>query len=233
MLPKFRKCDEVAEFLDKINSIQAKEEKLLVWTSVENARTVAHGEIKLVFKKHKKIGLKVIVDDDLQDVGAENLYFYHEESASLFKGKIESIKNRSIEIIVEGNPFLSENRSVGRLEFQNVQYFMEVRTYRQSVDQFSNHRVTLKNISEAGIAFTIGAGRAFRFQRGDSISLTKVEKTVLPRPISGKIAHVTPLKVALGTGEFSEFSKAVLVGVQFEKASALIGEILKGLKKSA
>lgn len=233
MLPRFRKCDDVAEFLEKIHRIQDKGEKLMVWTSVENARAIAKGEVKLIFRKRKKIGLKVQVDQDLPDNSPDYLYFYHEESASLFKGKIESAKGRIIETLIEGNPFLAENRKNARFEFSNVQYFLEVRTYRQSVDKFTNHRVTLKNISETGVAFTIGAGRAFRFQRGDTIAMTKVEKTVLPRPISGRIAHVTPLKTALGTGEFSEFSKAVLVGVQFDSASALIADILKGLKRNA
>ena len=119
MLPKMRKCDDVAEFLDKINRIQSQGEKLMVWTSVENARAVAKGEVSLVFKKHKKIGLKVQIDQDLPDNSPDYLYFYHEESASLFKGKIESIKDGAIETLIEGNPFLAENRANGRLEFSN------------------------------------------------------------------------------------------------------------------
>lgn len=229
MLPNLRKCKDLSEFIGHLKGERDNHSEFLIWKSIENVRELARAVIEdvRVVKNQNLIGARLSQPISIQS--GEQLYFYQEASATLFKAFVTESNGRQIQLKISGWPFLAEKRDKPRFEFIDVQYFLEVQTYFQNLDKLIKHQVVMRNISMNGLAFTITAGRAQKFQVGDKIFLNKVEKIEMPTPVAGKIAHVTPLKRAVSDGEVAEFSKQVLVGVAFDEPNLIIEKVLKVL----
>lgn len=178
---------------------------------------------------NKQARIIVSLDREITLRRGELLYFYHEQSATLFKAKVDLAGKNSLELLLAGWPFLSEQRGDTRFEFVDIQYFLEVATYHQNQEQSKKHQVVLRNISVNGFAFSLSASRAQRFQVGDKITLRKIEKIEIPQPVEGRIMHVTPLGKALSKDESADFTKTILIGAKFDEPNLVMSEVLKHL----
>lgn len=229
MLPNMRKCENLSEFREKLKSIKREEEPFLVWASIENVRSLANAKVTSGLLRENNLIVSFKLDERLDDPIGKNLYFYCEKVHALFKGKVTRAGNKAIEVIVSGTPFLAEFRASPRFEFPNIQYFIEVSTYQEQKDNVRHHQVVLRNISPTGFAFTVSINRAQRFQKGNKIALTRIEKLDLPKTIVGKIAHVTVLESMVGDSTDPDFNRLIMVGAKFDIPSPIIGDVVSSL----
>lgn len=237
MLPYLRKCKDLGEFFERLQKERmSKSSEFLVWRSLENARTVAKASVTGLALAGKRTRIDVRLNRQLELGEGDTLYFYQEESGALFKTSVEKGSGYYVETRLAAWPFLLEKRKEARFEFFDTHYFLEISSYHENMDKTLSHQVELKNISVEGFAFSIGAGRAQRFQKGDKITLRKIEQTALPVPALGKVAHITPIREAKresGSEGSAEFSRKVLIGVCFDEANNVILRTLDALKQFA
>lgn len=230
MLPNLRKCKNLEEFFSRLEKGRLEQSKnFLVWRSLENARTCAKARINRLVLDGKKSKMGISLDHAIQVAKGDTLYFYEEDSGALFKASVDSASGLQLEARLAGWPFLLEKRRDPRMEFGDVQYFLGISTFHQNMEKARKHEVALRNISAGGFAFTIGAGRAQRFQVGDKVLLSSIEGVRLPEPACGKIAHVSPLGMAIGSKDSVELGRQVLVGAGFDAPSAAISQTLSAL----
>jgi len=208
--------------LATINEVQ----QFIIWKSFEDHRVLSKSSLEGLEQKKDEIFLNFSIDQDLSE-SDKIFYFYNETSLILFKAELIDLKSDKIKVKVLDKRYLAEKRSNKRIQFNNLVLKVEIKT-KEAKNKSRTHAVTISDISDSGVSFTIPKSQTLLFEKGKSVSLTKIEKIELPQGIDGSVVHSTRLESESSDSGNIEY----MVGVKFEAPSALLKAVIDEVRAS-
>ncbi len=221
MLENLREVSSLNEVLSVLNTCSKEKLKFILWQTIDESRVQT--ECSIVFYTDKSpCNIVVEVDEFVDFNKSDEIFLYQDELQFLFKGKINTLKDKRVSITSFGELYLEEKREKLRLQFENISFNLKFNYLDRNAVKRS-FEADLLDISETGLCFSIAAQRGSTVFENMNVSLYGIENTDFNEEIKGRVVYITPYQ--------TRFSQTNLrVGVKFDSVDKNISIVLQLLR---
>lgn len=216
---------EFDELTKVIKDFQKQDIQFNMWQDIVGEKVVVPSLVKGHIQKKGNLFIDFEVLEVEKIIESESLFLFCERLKILIKGRIISISKPGLQIIIEPKFYMHEKRKSYRMNVSDKNIEVKFKRILAQQDREKEEKAQLNDLSNGGCGFFVTANRIVKFQKDNSIVIQYFGKIKVESPISGKVAHITPIQLDHGMNK-----TVFLVGVKFDRAVSNIDHYLQMLE---